>query len=375
MLSIDVIRAAQSNDMAAVTEVINATEPTVARLARKASARLNNGNLVDEFSQAGRVAMWEALSRFTGDSEAEFFGFVIRTVESTLHNAVRDEKTGGAVVDKDAVWVYSTMLVKADGDPYLAEKLAQTEPKAGARLSADRAHAARLAYRGSVSLDAGDEDGGTLADTLVAPQDETPDVVRPKVGRGAALEALSVLERYVTTPRDAQTRVALLAALENPTTADEVAVIEDAVKVPSDPQKRRYVLDAVAILRSFVSTATEGEVADDLRDVADDRKDERAAKAHLVHTVLNSMGELARKVLCHSFGIDGATYYGTGKDGDTEGLAAELGRTTVQVTDTRKKATAAFVKRYVAHVALTDEVYAAELLAGHQSAKRFKVSK
>lgn len=353
-LTLAQIADAQANDISAVTAVVQATESRVTTLARKAASRMGTSyaDYVDEFTQAGRVAVWEAIPRFDGATVDSFYAFIYRTVETTLTDAVRNERHAGA--DENAVKVFASVLDEAKGDIYLAERLAQTLPPKGKRLGADRAYAARVAWQGSVSIDktSDEEEGSSILHTL-AVSDQTPEV-RPKVGRGAALEALSVLERYVTTPRDAQTRVALLAALENPTTADEVAVIEDAVKVPSDPQTRRYVLDAVAILRSYVSTATEGALTDDLRDASDDRKDERAVRHGNVSDALDRMGPGQREVLVHSFGIGGAEDYGWGDGCDMAGLAARLGVTESNLKVQRSKARLAFAKYYIAIVARTE---------------------
>jgi hypothetical protein len=364
MLAVETIFAARDNDFAAVAEVIAATEATINRLAGKAAQRMGQGQYShyrEEFAQVGRLALWECLRRFNGANETEFFGYLIKTVESALYDAVRAEKNGGAGIDKDAVWIYSQMLAKADGDPYRAAKLAQTEPKAGDRLSADRADAARLAYAGSISLDAptGDDDG-TLADTLVAPEADTLDVIRPKVGTGAALEALAVLQRYSAA-------YGVLNAL--PGAAEDVDAIEDAVTLPREAGARRAVLDACAILRSFVSTAQDGDLAEDLRDASDERSDERAEKHAKVNQAVDSIAGVRGDVLRYSFGLGGVQCFGYGNDGDAAGLAEFLGKTQVQITDSRRKAYASFAKNYAA---MHDADRAAELLAGFAASRRVK---
>lgn len=349
MLAVETIRAAQNNELGAIAEVFEATEPTIQRLAGRASQRMGQSGYAryaEEFAQVGRTTLWEALGRFAGSNESEFFGFVIKTIESALYDAVRSEKNGGAGIDKDAVWVFHQMLAKADGDPYRAAKLAQTEPKPGDRLSADRADAARLAYQGAAALDAPlPQMAGTLADTLTDEVDAhwAALEVLPKVGHGAALEALAVLERYAgitvqrSTPR--------MFAANLPTLVD---LLEETVVVPREASARRYVLDAMAILRSAVSTAGEGDLIEELRGEADERADERAAKVTKVHAVLGKLGALQRDVLMMSYGIGGASCYGAGKDGDTAGLAEALGKTVQQITDARRKARQAFAKGYAA---------------------------
>ncbi|MEU3450387.1 hypothetical protein AB0H29_24640 [Streptomyces thermolilacinus] len=156
-LALSTVRAAQANDLEATTTVIEATESRIAVLARKAARRMaesgpRHDDYRDEFEQMGRIAVWEALARFDENVTTDFLGFAYTTVETMLLNATRAERNQG--VDADAAKTFLSMLDRAGGDPFLAEKLCQTVPPAGRRLSADRAHAARLAYQGADSLDA-----------------------------------------------------------------------------------------------------------------------------------------------------------------------------------------------------------------------------
>jgi RNA polymerase sigma factor (sigma-70 family) len=179
-LTLDTIKAAQNNDLTATGQVIAATESRITKLAGKAARRMaTNGDrfaeYAEEFEQVGRIAVWESLSRFTGDTVDSFFAFMYATVENKLMDSVREERNGATGADHDAVKVFASMLPMADGDVYLAEKLAQTVPPKGRRLSADRANAARMAWQGADSLDApapvaeGHGEGdiyGTLGETL-----------------------------------------------------------------------------------------------------------------------------------------------------------------------------------------------------------------
>lgn len=167
MLTIDDIRAAQKSDIAATTAVIEATDSRVTSLANQAARRMaeggpRNAEYREEFAQVGRIAVWEALPRFAGDSVDGFYGFIYATVQDTLTDAVRSERNGDA--DADAVKVFASQLENAGGDVFLAEKLAQTVPPKGRRLSAERANAARLAWQGSVSIDAPIPAGGRNGD-------------------------------------------------------------------------------------------------------------------------------------------------------------------------------------------------------------------
>jgi hypothetical protein len=197
-----------------------------------------------------------------------------------------------------------------------------------------------------VSIDKGsdDDETGSLADTLVAPVEPVAEI-RPKVGTGAALEALGVLQRYSAA-------YGVLNAL--PGAAEDVDAIEDAVTLPRDPEERRYVLDACAILRSYVSTATDGDLAEDLRDESDERKDERAGKIGMIRSALDRMGKGQRDVLTHSFGVAGALDFGWGDGCDMEGLCEALGITYDNAKVQRSKARVAFAKYFIALVAISE---------------------
>jgi RNA polymerase sigma factor (sigma-70 family) len=149
------ITAAQNNDIPATSAVIEATESRVLKLADTAARRMG-GRLDDyreEFAQVGRIAVWEALSRFNGETVDSFFAFMYSTVENVLMDAVRGERNGAAGADDDALKVFASMLELANGDVFVAEKLSQTVPPKGRRLGRDRANAARLAWQGSESID------------------------------------------------------------------------------------------------------------------------------------------------------------------------------------------------------------------------------
>ncbi|WP_274031210.1 sigma-70 family RNA polymerase sigma factor [Streptomyces sp. MMBL 11-1] len=379
MLSIATINAAQDNDLAALADVIKATESRVEVLAGKAARRMaphrgpRFADYRDEFIQVGRIAVWEALARFTDTTVESFERYVYSTIEGTLKDAVRAQRNGNAGADENAVKTFAAMLEAADGDTYEAAKLAQTLPPKGKRLSADRAEAARMAWQGAVSLDrkvttGGVDDGeSTLADTLnlAVEMEDLDDEVRPKVGRGALIEAAHVLARYVPMPADADTRETFCDALEAAstgfTTPADVDALEDAVKVPSDPTERRYVLDAMAVIRSAVSTATEGALTEDLRNVSDDRMADSAEKHGRVNDCLDSLGQAQRDVLRHSFGIKGVTDYGWGDGCDMDGISEALGMTRQNVMGNRSKGRKAFAKRYAAAVSLFDVEHAQAL--------------
>lgn len=160
VLTLDLISEAQANDLAATSAVIAATEERLTKLAAKAARRMAPGGdryseYHDEFIQTARIAVWEqVIPRFEGETLDSFYAFLHTTVEGVLLDSVRKERNGATGADADAVKVFASMLTKADGDVFLAEKLSQTVPPKGRRLSADRAQAARMAWQGTTSTDA-----------------------------------------------------------------------------------------------------------------------------------------------------------------------------------------------------------------------------
>ncbi|MFI8452187.1 hypothetical protein [Streptomyces erythrochromogenes] len=167
-LTIETIKAAQDKDLAATAEIITATEGRIANIAYKLGASADQR---DEFEQIGRIAVWEeVLPRFTGETVDSFYAFMHQTVDGKIRDAARSERNQGATgADHSAIKTFAAMLKEANGDVDVAERLCVTFPPKGRRLSPERAYAARTAWEGPVSLDmpTGDEDGFSLADTLV----------------------------------------------------------------------------------------------------------------------------------------------------------------------------------------------------------------
>lgn len=157
-LTLAQIRDAQSNGLEGTSAVLDAMQGRIAKLADAAARRMDSSggarfhDCVEDFRQDASLVMFESLPRFGGDTVDSFFAFMWSTIENALKDKVREERNGGA--DADAVKIFGQMLEKADGDVFLAEKMAQTVPPKGRRLSADRAQAARLAWQGTSSLDA-----------------------------------------------------------------------------------------------------------------------------------------------------------------------------------------------------------------------------
>jgi hypothetical protein len=178
----DQIRAAQNNDLAATEAVVTAMEDRIQSLAKAEARRLQRDTAYfsDEFAQEARIAVWEALPRFAGETVDDFFGFMHRTLSGSLKEAASEERNPGA--DRDALKLFAAWVKRCDGDVALAEQMCQTvPPEGGRRLGRDRAHAARLAWQAVASLDAtfgsDDSDGedctyaNLLASTLGIPEE------------------------------------------------------------------------------------------------------------------------------------------------------------------------------------------------------------
>jgi DNA-directed RNA polymerase specialized sigma24 family protein len=155
-LTLTQITAAQAYDQDAVTAVLAEMDSRIASLAAKSAGTLATNparyaDYAEEFRQEAMVALLEYLPRWSGDSVDAFREYLYGAMAGELKAKVGAERNSG--VDRDAFSTFKAMVAEADGDLHLAEKLAQTKPPKGKRLSADRANAARLAWQGPVSID------------------------------------------------------------------------------------------------------------------------------------------------------------------------------------------------------------------------------
>jgi len=352
-LTLAQIQAAQSNDLAGIAAVVEHMQDRIdamaSSMAGKRAVAMNSRytDFRDEYRQEATLALFEYLPRWTGGSVDDFRAFIYQSMTGVMREKFVHERNAG--MPTTIMARFKAMVEAADGDLDRAEQMVQTEPEAGERMSAEGARAARLAWEGTISKEVG-------ASEMQWHYDQTDDLdeVRPKVGHGAALEALSVLQRY------AGVRVQRMTPGEfNGNLPTLVEALEDSVRVPRDAQQRRYVLDAMAILRSAISTTADGDLAADLREPADDAREVRALRISRVRAALEALGKGQRDVLVYSFGIGGVREYGYGDGCDMEGLAAELGATTANLKAQRSKAKLAFAKAYISLAAKTLEEAAA----------------
>jgi RNA polymerase sigma factor (sigma-70 family) len=172
-LTAQMLADAKANDMTAITEIVTMTEPWIQSLARKAAPATHEAETREDLAQVGRIAVWEAVSRFDGTDPAQFGAFLRNTISGQMSVARQKETRQG--VSRDVAAKFERAISLAAGDPYAAEKLAQDKAAMGDRpMSAEMAYAARISWMGLDSLDrpvGGSEGSYTslgefLADTL-----------------------------------------------------------------------------------------------------------------------------------------------------------------------------------------------------------------
>ncbi|MHC0429247.1 RNA polymerase sigma factor [Streptomyces sp. O3] len=159
------IAAAQDNDLEAVTAVVKATEERVQQLSWRyatGSGRTDQ-DLAEDLAQTGRIAVWEALSRFKGTTVAEFFTYIDQTLKGVMSDTRKEQTRQG--VSRSVAADFERALSIAAGDPYEAEFLAATKEAMGdRRMSEEMAYAARMSYQGIEYLDAPVKHAGAYSD-------------------------------------------------------------------------------------------------------------------------------------------------------------------------------------------------------------------
>ncbi len=210
------IADAKANDIEAVTAVVTATEERVCQLARQYGTTGGHANdhLVEDLEQIGRIAVWEALSRFKGASVAEFFTFVDLTLKGVMSSARKVETRQG--VSRAVAADFERAVALAGGDAYEAEWLVTTREAMGdRRMSPDMAYAARLSYQGSAYLDAPiegpDGESVTLADNLVSRAGVPVDLLEPSDYAAAKRRATTVKVHDTLNRMGDQQRTVLMA--------------------------------------------------------------------------------------------------------------------------------------------------------------------
>lgn len=183
MITMDDITAAQSNDMGAITRVCGHVEQTVLNLARNIHAKGSSVE-IDDLAQEGRLAVWQALPRFTADTVDAFTGFAYRTALTAMRGHAQADRFSG--VSQFTADVYAAMVKKSNGDHEVARELSQTLPPKGQRLSRNAAWAAYSAFNTEPAFILNESGGSEQAldrlsqthgvpDDLVTAEDKTRD--------------------------------------------------------------------------------------------------------------------------------------------------------------------------------------------------------
>ncbi|MGX8904746.1 sigma factor [Streptomyces netropsis] len=114
--------------------------------------RRENGNtLAEDLAQSGRIAVWQCIAKFTGDTPEAFMAYIGRHVDAAMLETLRMEVRSGA--PPQAAKDFESALAIASGDPYEAERIAASAEMGARRMSAEYAYAARLAWLGLDYLD------------------------------------------------------------------------------------------------------------------------------------------------------------------------------------------------------------------------------
>ncbi|MGY1436669.1 sigma-70 family RNA polymerase sigma factor [Streptomyces reniochalinae] len=179
------IAAAKNNDAAAVAQVVAETDERVTQLARKyaTTGGFTDYALMDDLAQTGRIELWQAIARFEGESVAQFFTFIDRTLNGVMSNERRAQTRHG--VSESIAKEFERALTMANGDPYEAERIAADAEHMGKRrMSEEMAYAARLSWQGLDSLDTrattDDEDDTTIGDRLLSTIGLPDDLIEPR---------------------------------------------------------------------------------------------------------------------------------------------------------------------------------------------------
>ena len=259
------IRAAQADISGyAANDLIRDLEPRLAEHAAKAAGRMGTGNyalFLDEFMQVARIHALDCIARFDAETVEEFYRFLSRSVSEGLRDAVAEERYGDRGVGRVAMWTFGKMVELAEGDVFKAEKLAQTEPEKGFRMSPERAQAAREAWMGTASLDIAPNGGQTWGDVLTAAADDhnVDEGASPVYGVELIRFAAEALEPHTVLPADETARHAVQGALASvrlgSVSGEDINTLSEAVRVPADDAQRRAVTEAFNLLAAAARAA------------------------------------------------------------------------------------------------------------------------
>lgn len=403
----ETLAAAKAGDRDAAASVLMTLEARFRNLAARTAAQAIGddkiglrASYIEDFTQDAQLAAFECLMKCQDETLDGFRAYAYSTAAHTLAAAANNMKNG-TNDDPDGKKLFGVLMVhfrEADArhtmttTDYLtlAESAAQdlkflSAFRGGAyggrrgSLSADRAHAARLAYQGTDSIykpTAGGEqraaNSGTqyqtvLADALAGP-DSVPDMADDTQAGYRPIQwtqAVRTLEALIRVPRDARIRDRVFIALDRFRAG---TVTEEDLKFFESMRCRSEAFGtAVAMLRGLHTQRQEGQdasTADAQTDAALgrgsvalnaqravlDRATDDAVKRALVRRVLSTMSQRQAYILAASFGF-------MGKFKDDAAVARAMKAAGIadipadRVRKDRDKARAAFTKKWADLVA------------------------
>ncbi|MFB6955263.1 sigma-70 family RNA polymerase sigma factor [Streptomyces niveus] len=183
-LTAEMISAAKSNDLAAVSALITETDSIVINRARRHASDKGHLDLdlAEDLMQAGRVRLWESLPTFEGKERGEFLAWVEKVLHSAMTEHRRAVKFQG--VSMTTAKDFERAIELAAGDPYDAARVATTDAMGPRKMTRDRAYEALLSWLGVDSLDrpCDDENGDeiTLGDVIAAESGVPADLLDPR---------------------------------------------------------------------------------------------------------------------------------------------------------------------------------------------------
>lgn len=317
------LAAAKAGDRDAGASLLDNLEDRFRRLARRTAVQAIGDDKVglrdaymEDFIQDAHLVAWECLLKCQDETLDGFNAYAYATAERELAAAARDMKNG-TNDDPDGKKLFG-LLVKhfreldvrhtmTSGDYLnLAQSAAQDLTFLNAfrggvyggrrgSLSADRAHAARLAYQGAISMSTPTSDDTTIADVLasVAVVEDDADVTVVGYRPIQWVQAVRALEDTVTVPKDADDRQALFLALDRFRAG--TVTEEDLDLMEGLPCRNADFGTAVAMLRAVYTQREEGPV----ESTADKQTAAALGRGSIALNVQRAVLELATDAAVH----------------------------------------------------------------------------
>ncbi|MFJ8597263.1 sigma-70 family RNA polymerase sigma factor [Streptomyces shenzhenensis] len=183
----EMVNDARHGSAEATTAILRAFDGRIRALARRISP-----HHAEDVAQAGSVALWRCLDRFSGNTVAEFAAYADATLRGAMRSAHLQLRYPGLSHDESALWV-SAVKKAPDGDWDAAHRLLDSGELRW-RASADTAGAIKTAVRAPLSLDkpVSEDDARTVYEVM--PSEHAPAAVNERA-EAVALGVLALLGR------------------------------------------------------------------------------------------------------------------------------------------------------------------------------------